>query len=222
LARIGDKPMIQWVYECAAAVPEIDRVLVATDDERICDAVASFGGEAVMTRPTHPSGTDRVAEVAASLDAALVVNVQGDLPFFDPGLVGAPLAALDREDIPMATVRTRIATAEDQRDPNVVKVVTDQQQLALYFSRSPIPYRAEDADRGDFGYRHIGLYVYRRDFLLTFARLEPTPLERIERLEQLRALERGYRIKVCEVGRDFVEVNTPADLERARAMAGGQ
>ncbi len=214
--------MIQRVYECAAAVRAVDRVLVATDDERIRDAVVSFGGEAVMTRPTHPSGTDRVAEVAAGLDAAIVVNVQGDLPFFDPSLVGVPLSALTREDIPMATARVRIATAEEWQDPNVVKVVTDQEEIALYFSRSPIPYRAAGGENAGYGFRHIGLYVYRREFLLTFARLKPTPLEQAERLEQLRALERGYRIKACEVQGDFVEVNTPEDLERARAVAAGR
>lgn len=219
LALIDGKPMIQHVYERTRAVDAINWVVVATDDARVAAAVRGFGGEVVMTSPTHESGTDRIAEVAADLDADLVVNVQGDLPFLDAAVVDAAIAPLRREAaVPMATVKTAIHEAAEMANPNVVKVVTDCDGYALYFSRSPLPYWREAAGDNVLGYRHIGLYVYRRDFLLTFARLAPTPLERAEKLEQLRALEWGFRIKVAEVtGSVGIEVDTPEDLERARA-----
>lgn len=223
LAPIGGKPMIQHTYERAAAVRGIDRVIVATDDPRIRDAVTRFAGEVVMTSASHASGTDRIAEVAAGLDASIVVNVQGDLPFFAPSLVDAALDPLRAQaSIPMATVKTGIRDPAEWRNPNVVKVVTDESGFALYFSRSPIPFDRDGAGGDVLGYRHIGVYVYRRDFLLTFAHLDPTPLERREKLEQLRALERGFRIKVAEVESAAIEVDTPQDLERARAHAASQ
>jgi len=219
LATIEGKPMIQHVYERAALVGAVHRVIVATDDERIEEAVRRFGGEAVMTGRHHQSGTDRIAEVAAGLDAPVIVNVQGDIPFLDPGMVEAGVRPLSEDaDLPMATIKTVIRTREELENPNVVKVVTDRAGNALYFSRHPIPFwRDAGASRGAF--RHIGLYVYRRDFLLRFAQLEPTPLECAEKLEQLRALEWGFRIKVAEIEEASVEVDTPADLERARALA---
>jgi 3-deoxy-manno-octulosonate cytidylyltransferase (CMP-KDO synthetase) len=226
LALIDGKPMIRHVYERTRAVELVERVLVATDDTRIADVVRGFGGDVVMTSAAHQSGTDRIAEVAAALDAEIVVNVQGDLPFLDARTLGAAIALL-REDaaLPMATVKTPIHDAAELANPNVVKVVTDRDGDALYFSRSPLPYwraPAGNAAADDvLAYKHIGLYAYRREFLLTFARLAPTPLERAEMLEQLRALEWGFRIRVAETATAGVEVDTPEDLERARALAAG-
>ncbi len=236
LALIDGKPMIRHVYERTQAVALVERVLVATDDARIADVVRAFGGDVVMTSAAHQSGTDRIAEVAADLDAEIVVNVQGDLPFLDAHTLGATIALL-REDaaLPMATVKTPLRDPADMANPNVVKVVTDRDGYALYFSRSPLPHWRRAATGGPaaggpadggpadgvIGFKHIGLYAYRRDFLLTFARLAPTPLERAEMLEQLRALEWGFRIKVAETPAAGVEVDTPEDLERARALAAG-
>ena len=221
LALLRGKPMIQHVYEQTLQVRGLERVLVATDDERIAHTVTAFGGEVVMTRSDHPTGTDRLAEVAAGLTAEVIVNVQGDLPFFPPTMVENTIAALTRAtDAVMSTVKTPITTPEEWYNPNVVKVVTDRNGYALYFSRSPIPFYREQGSgvRGQediLGYRHIGLYVYQRDFLLTFTHLPPTQLEEAEKLEQLRALEWGYRISVSETARPTVEVDTPEDLRRA-------
>jgi len=221
LAQIAGKPMLQHVYERTCAVRGVDRVLVATDDDRVAAAVRAFGGEVVMTRASHPSGTDRIAEVAEGLTAEIVVNVQGDLPFLDPDMVDAAIAPLTADAaLPMATVKTAIRTQAEMDNPHVVKVVTARNGDALYFSRSPLPYWRDEAGP-DLGFRHIGLYVYRRAFLLRFAQLAPTPLERAEKLEQLRALEWGYRIRVAETGWHGIEVDTPEDLERARALAAG-
>jgi 3-deoxy-manno-octulosonate cytidylyltransferase (CMP-KDO synthetase) len=228
LALIDGKPMIQHVYERASGIALVQRVLVATDDARIAAAVRDFGGEVVMTSAAHQSGTDRIAEVAQALDAEIVVNVQGDLPFLEAPMIAAALALMRAEpSLPMATLKSAIHEPAELLNPNVVKVVTDRNGYALYFSRSPLPYRRDDGDlrraqgeREVLGYRHIGLYVYRRDFLLTFARLAPTPLEQAERLEQLRALEWGFRIRVAETTDPVgIEVDTPADLERARMRA---
>lgn len=220
LALIGGKPMIQHVYERAVRAQGIERVIVATDDERIYKTVQGFGGAVVMTRADHPTGTDRIAEVAATLTADVIVNIQGDLASFAPGMIEAAVAPLPAT---MSTLKTPITDEAEWCNPNVVKVVTDRNGYALYFSRSPIPFhREETADGGRrsanrlLGYRHIGLYVYRRDFLLTFTRLPPTPLEEAEKLEQLRALEWGYQIRVVETDRPVVEVDTPEDLRRAR------
>lgn len=218
MAVIAGKPMVQHVYERTCAVRGVDRTLVATDDERVAAAVRAFGGEVVMTRASHPSGTDRIAEVAEALSAEVVVNVQGDLPFLDPAMVDAAIAPVVTDDtLPMATVKTAIRSRAEMDNPNVVKVVTARNGDALYFSRSPLPYWRAAAG-AELGFRHIGLYVYRRAFLLRFARLAPTPLEQAEKLEQLRALEWGYRIRVEETGWDGIEVDTPEDLERARAL----
>ncbi len=220
LAAIGGKPMIQHVYERTVAVASVGRVLIATDDARIEAAVRDFGGEVVRTRATHQSGTDRIAEVAETLRDPIVVNVQGDIPFLAAEMIDAAVAPLQRDDaLPMATIKTAIHDPADLDSPHVVKVVTDRQGHALYFSRSPIPCWRDGALAGPRAFKHIGLYAYRRDFLLTFARLEPTPLERAEKLEQLRALEWGYRIMVAAVSAGSIEVDTPADLERARAVA---
>lgn len=222
LADLAGRPMIQWVYERASRVHGVDRVVVATDDARIRAAVEAFGGEVAMTSATHTSGTDRIAEVARDLDADVIVNVQGDLPLLDPSVVGAALEPLAGDPgLPMSTLKTAIRGREELDNPNVVKVVTDRQGFALYFSRSPLPFWRDGAPSQAFAYKHIGLYVYRRDFLLTFAALAPTPLEQAEKLEQLRALEWGFRIRVVEVAGTSIEVDTAADLERARAHVSG-
>jgi 3-deoxy-manno-octulosonate cytidylyltransferase (CMP-KDO synthetase) len=224
LALLRGKPMIQYVYEGTCLVRGLARVIVATDDERIAQAVRSIGGEVAMTRADHPTGTDRLAEVAQGLSADVIVNVQGDLPFFPPTMVEDAVAALTHAPAAvMSTVKTPIYDLAEWQNINVVKVVTDHEGYALYFSRSPIPYardRTSASGRQLLGYRHIGLYVYRRDFLFTFTRLPRTPLEQTEQLEQLRALEWGYRITVSETERPTVEVDTPEDLRRAEeAMA---
>jgi 3-deoxy-manno-octulosonate cytidylyltransferase (CMP-KDO synthetase) len=226
LADIGGKPMIQHVYESASKARELDRVVVATDDRRVEQAVRSFGGEVMMTSKHHASGTDRLAEVARKIRADWLVNVQGDLPFIRSDTIVRAIRPLRRDQtIPMGTVCTAIYEEEEWRNANIVKVLTDRAGFALYFSRSPIPYirnsvidpshKKMRGDRRVWGYRHLGLYVYRRDFLLKFARLRPTALEQIESLEQLRALENGYRIYVAEVNESGVEVDTPADLKKA-------
>lgn len=228
LATIGTKPMIQHVYENTSKASGLDRVLVATDDLRIFKAVKGFGGEAVLTSKAHLSGTDRLAEVAAHLKATWVVNVQGDLPFIRPHTINRILRPLRlNPSVPMATAKTPIYDREEWTNPNVVKVVTDRQGYALYFSRAPIPYRNEarkvsgpssrNRSRGGkiWGYRHLGVYAYRRDFLLRFSRIPPAALERSEGLEQLRALAHGYRIWVTNVEEAAVEVNTPGDLAEA-------
>jgi 3-deoxy-manno-octulosonate cytidylyltransferase (CMP-KDO synthetase) len=222
LRPIDGKPMVRRVYEAAEATRLFDAIVVATDDRRVFDAVKSFGGDARMTRPDHASGSDRVAEVAASSDAEIVVNVQGDLPFLSRALVGPMVTAmLEDPSIPMATVSVPIREAEAWRSPNVVKVVTDEAGFALYFSRAPIPARRDAVASGAavLGHQHVGLYAYRRDFLMRFASWPPSRLEKIERLEQLRVLERGERIFVAEVSEQVIEVDTPEDLERAEALA---
>jgi len=223
LAELCGKPMIQWVCEGAARCPLVDRVLVATDDARIAAAVAAFGGTAVMTRADHATGTDRLAEVASRLDSELIVNVQGDEPLIDPAMIEAAVRPLLADPaIPMGTLKTPLASLEEFHNANVVKVVTDRQGFALYFSRAPIPHPRDFADALPTRWRelatakHVGLYVYRREFLLAFPGLAPTPLEEQEKLEQLRALEHGHRIYVAETALGAQGVDTPEDLERVR------
>ena len=221
LAQLGRKPLVQHVYERASACSLLQRVVVATDDARIRRAVEAFGGRVVMTSPDHLSGTDRVAEVAASNDASIIVNIQGDEPFVNSRVlkqVVRPL--LDPAAPPMSTLCKRIERGAILADPNVVKVVRDVAGCALYFSRSPIPYAGRV--RRTVAWEHIGIYAYRREFLLEFSRLVPTELEAVEGLEQLRALERGHRIAVVETEDHIgVSVDTPEDLERARRILGG-
>ncbi len=219
LMDIAGKPMVQRVYEVALGAQLVDRVIVATDDKRILDTVQGFGGEAELTSPHHLSGTDRIAEVVANLSCELVVNLQGDEPLMDPRLIDSVVQLLlDNQDVPMASAQTSIETIEDLKNPNIVKVVSDRNGYALYFSRSPLPYRfsADEDDRASFGFKHIGLYVYRKDFLKKIVGLDPSPLEKQERLEQLRVLENGYKIKLVTTKYDSLGVDTPEDLIQAR------
>jgi 3-deoxy-manno-octulosonate cytidylyltransferase (CMP-KDO synthetase) len=219
LADIAGKPMIQHVYERARQAKTLSDVLVATPDARIAEAVHAFGGRVALTSAAHHTGTDRVAEAAGMLapDIDVIVNVQGDEPLLDPRTVDA-VAALLLEDptLVMASLMCPLPGGREA-DPNVVKVVTDRQGFALYFSRSPLPYR-RSAHAPYAPRQHVGLYAYRRDFLLQFPRLAPTPLEQAESLEQLRALEHGFRIRMAETDRAPESVDTPEDLLRVRRL----
>lgn len=207
--------MVEHVYRRAASARGVDAVVVATDDERIAATVRSFGGIAMMTRAGHRTGTDRIAEVAASLSCEIVLNVQGDEPLIEPEMIEQVIAPLIADPmLEMSTVCVPISDRSDYANPNVVKVVLDRTGRALYFSRSPIPH-FRDQGSGPC-YKHIGLYGYHRTFLLKFATLPQTPLERAESLEQLRALEHGYRIHAVETTYDSIGVDTPEDLERVR------
>ncbi|HEX9780920.1 MAG TPA: 3-deoxy-manno-octulosonate cytidylyltransferase [bacterium] len=239
LADIAGKPMIRHVYERTKSAERVDEVVVATDDPRIVEAVERFGGTAVLTSPAAASGTDRVAEAARSREAEVIINVQGDEPLVDPSMVEA-LAAylLAHPAVPMASLMTPLASDDALANPNVVKVVVDRDGFALYFSRSPIPY-VRGAGQGAGGgrasstsdtapgrsaslaprpsprvWKHLGLYGYQRHFLFQFAHLEPTPLAEAEQLEQLRALEHGFRIKLLETAHDTIGVDTPEDARR--------
>lgn len=211
LADICGKPMICRVLERASRAQKPEKVIVATDDQRIYDAVRAEGGEAILTRADHPTGTDRLAEVAEAYpEVDLIVNVQGDEPLIEPSVIDDLIAPFEMdENLPMATVMVRMDDAAEQLNPNNVKVIVDKLGYALYFSRSLVPYPRATAGPV---YKHIGIYAYRRDFLLRYARLEPTPLERAESLEQLRALENGYGIRVLETDCRFVGVDTLEDL----------
>lgn len=238
LIDIAGTPMILAVVKRARAVPSIARVIVATDDERVLNTVQAAGEEAVMTSSDHRTGTDRLAEVAARLDAEIIVNVQGDEPLIEPSTIEAALAPLRTDSsIVMSTTCEPIGSAEALLDPNVVKVVVDREGFAVYFSRHPIPFpRAAVIEYGSLENalrarpqllqlysKHTGLYAYRREFLLTFTGLPSTPLEETEALEQLRALEHGYKIKVAPVTHRSIGVDTPEDLERIRqALAEGK
>lgn len=223
LADIMGKPMIQHVYERAVRTPLVSEVIVATDDERIAAAVRKFGGRAEMTSTGHETGTDRLAEVAARIDSDIIVNVQGDEPLIEPDMISEAISPLVEEKaIVMSTLKSRIKSLHDFLSPNVVKVVTDWEGYALYFSRSPLPnFRDKWNDLKDevfacgklLCYKHVGLYVYRREFLLQFAQMSPTYLELSEKLEQLRVLENGYKIKVVETSHESIGVDTPGDLD---------
>ena len=218
LALIAGKPMIQHVYEraCHAVMPQ--EVVVATDSKIVADAVKEFGGKVMMTSPDHPSGTDRLAEVALSYpDIDVIVNVQGDEPMIPPEVIDRLSQAFaDDKDLNMATLKTLMGE-EDYNNPNAVKVVTDQNGYALYFSRSLLPYPRNR--KADFKvYKHVGIYAYRRSFLLSYAAYEPTPLEQIEGLEQLRVLENGQRIKVLESKFQGIGIDTQEDLDAINAL----
>jgi 3-deoxy-manno-octulosonate cytidylyltransferase (CMP-KDO synthetase) len=218
LAEIGGRPMIEHVYRRAEASAAVSRVIVATDDLRIATTVRAFGGNVRLTRADHQTGTDRLAEVASTLDCDVVVNVQGDEPLLDPRAIAEAVAPFGDPSIPMTTLYRRISNPSELTDPNVVKLVLDRGGFALYFSRAPIPYARDPRGGWPPMYRHVGLYAYRRSALLVLATLEPTPLERAEGLEQLRALEHGIRIKAVETAYDSLGVDTPQDLEQVRRL----
>jgi 3-deoxy-manno-octulosonate cytidylyltransferase (CMP-KDO synthetase) len=224
LADLGGKPMIQHVYERVSASPSVTYAAVATDDERIFSAVRAFGGLAIMTSNKHRSGTDRIAEAIAGLGLAatdIVVNIQGDQPVFESSQIDEVVGPLlDDPDIPMSTLIYRIVRDEEITHPNAVKVVFDKNHFALYFSRSTIPFVRDSGLQTDY-YKHHGIYAYRKGFLDVFTELPEGYLERREALEQLRALEHGYKIKVVETPYDSVEVDTPAELERVRELLAG-
>jgi 3-deoxy-manno-octulosonate cytidylyltransferase (CMP-KDO synthetase) len=214
LAPISSKSMLQRVYERASLARYLTATIIATDDERVYKAAKSFGARVVMTRADHVSGTDRVAEVASAENAELVVNIQGDEPLIDPAAIDAAILPLAHDpEIVMGTLKKAIEDPREITDANVVKVVTDRNGDAIYFSRCPIPYQRDQANSGTH-FKHIGLYVYRRDFLLKYPALPVGPLEQAERLEQLRALENGHRIRVVETEFESLGVDTPEDLER--------
>ncbi|HVZ20352.1 MAG TPA: 3-deoxy-manno-octulosonate cytidylyltransferase [Vicinamibacterales bacterium] len=230
LADIAGRPMIEHVYRRAADARGVDGVVVATDDVRVAAAVDAFGGIVRMTSPEHRSGTDRVAEVARDLACDIIVNVQGDEPLIEPETIAQSLAPLVSGAAQMSTLRRAIADPADYTSPHVVKVVVDRHGDALYFSRAPIP-SVRNGGRGanppgSSGeperlvplFKHIGLYAYRREFLLEIAALAPTPLEIAESLEQLRVLEHGFRIHTVETEFDSIGVDTPEDLERVRHL----
>jgi len=204
--------MIEHVYRRAAEAHGVDGVVVATDDMRVAAAVEGFGGIVRMTSPAHRSGTDRVAEVARDLDCEIVINVQGDEPLIEPAMIAQALGPLAAGEAQMSTLRRAVADHAEYMNPNVVKVVVDRHGDALYFSRSPVPHFRAPGQ----AFTHVGLYAYRRDFLLEIAGLSPTPLEIAESLEQLRVLEHGFRIRTVATEFDSIGVDTPEDLERVR------
>lgn len=221
LVPLGGKPMIERVWERVRQAASVSAVLVATDDERIRDAVQAFGGQAVMTRSDHRTGTERIAEVAAARkDVEIFVNVQGDEPLIDPAAIDQAVEAIQSDsEVNISTLAVPIGNPADIMDPNVVKVVVDFDGNALYFSRAPIPWVR---DRGGPVHaqhlKHLGLYAFRRDALLEFATFPQGDLERVEQLEQLRWLENGYRIRVAETEHDSVSVDVPEDVKRVEAL----
>ena len=221
LAPIAGKPMIQHVFQNALSCPDISDVYVATDDERIFKCVHDFGGKAIMTDKDHHSGTDRIAEATRKMNLNsdyLIINIQGDQPIFKPSLITQMInPMLEDENIPMGTLKFRITDEKEINNPNYVKVVTDREGFALFFSRSPLPFFRDDRSR-KVHYKHLGFYAYRYDFLQQFAGLPVGQLESAEKLEQLRALENGFRIKVVETTSDSIEVDTPEDIKKVEAM----
>jgi 3-deoxy-manno-octulosonate cytidylyltransferase (CMP-KDO synthetase) len=222
VVSIGGKPMIQHVVERVRRAKRVQRVLVATDDNRIIEVVRAFGGEAVMTRSDHRSGSERVAEVATQIPADIYINVQGDEPLIEPDAVDAlanVFAEDNRKEVQVATLCVPIANPADIMDPNIVKVALDFQDDALYFSRAPIPWVRDESHRVHARHlKHLGIYAYRREPLLEFPTLPPGELEKLEQLEQLRFLENGYKIRVAETTFDSVSVDVPGDVARVEAL----
>ncbi len=211
--------MLQHVWERAQHSRYLSDVLVATDDDRIAEAVCAFGGKVRMTRVDHPSGTDRLAEIASANPASLYVNIQGDEPLIDPAAIDAAILAMHQDEtVSMGTLKKKIVDPTDLVNTNVVKVVTNLLGDAIYFSRCPIPYERDGRSAASLYSKHVGLYVYRRDFLLDYPDLPIGPLEQAERLEQLRALENGHRIRVVETDYESLGVDTPEDLERVNSL----
>jgi 3-deoxy-manno-octulosonate cytidylyltransferase (CMP-KDO synthetase) len=221
LAPIASKSMLEHVHERASQARYLTSIMIATDDARVAEVARNFGARVRMTRSDHISGTDRVAEAASAENCDLVVNIQGDEPLIDPAAIDAAILPMVHDpEIHMATLKKQIEDGSEITNPNVVKVVTDRDGDAIYFSRCPIPFH-RDGDQGSgirgqgSGYfKHVGLYVYRKDFLLAYPELPVGPLEQAERLEQLRALENGYHIRVVETEYESLGVDTPQDLER--------
>lgn len=207
LALILGKPMLQRVFEGVSRATLLRRILIATDDRRVYEAAVAFGAEALMTSASHTSGTERVAEAARGLDDDIIVNVQGDEPLISGDTVDRLVAALRDGSEPMASLMAKVTDVSLAGDPHIVKVVSDEGGRALYFSRSPLPHGSTD-----YFFQHIGIYAYRRDFLLALARMSPSRLERLEELEQLRVLERGFAIKMIEIERPTLSVDTPKDI----------
>ena len=215
LALIKGRPMIQWVYEGVKKAALLSRFIIATDDKRIQQAAQSFGAEVFMTRSDHPSGTDRVAEAAAAIDCPIIINIQGDEPLVEGKMIDALVEVLQEDAVPMASLMTRRTDIAGMADPNEVKVVVDDRSYALYFSRSPIPNGAQD-----FYHLHIGIYGYRKEFLQDFVQMPASRLETAERLEQLRILEAGFKIKMVEVPYSALSVDTPEDIIRVEEILG--
>jgi 3-deoxy-manno-octulosonate cytidylyltransferase (CMP-KDO synthetase) len=220
LVPLAGKPMVQHVYERTKLASTVNRVIVATDDQRIIDAVRAFGGEARMTRADHRTGTERIAEVAAHETGDVFVNVQGDEPLIDPAAIDTAVQALlEGEPAQIATVATPIRFTADIMDPNIVKTVLDFDENALYFSRAPIPWVRDSQHKVHVKYwKHLGLYVFQRGALLEYPTLPQGELERIEQLEQLRWLENGWKIRVAEVEHDAVSVDVAEDVVRVEKL----
>ncbi|MDB9525406.1 3-deoxy-manno-octulosonate cytidylyltransferase [Oscillatoria sp. CS-180] len=215
LAKLGDRPLIQWVYQAAYQCAIFDNVIVATDSNLVADCVRQFGGHVELTHADHLSGTDRIAEVAARYpEYQVVVNIQGDQPFITETVLNQLIHPyLEGESPEMTTLACPLDKTVDYTNPNTVKVICDLTQHALYFSRAPIPYFRHNLEAPV--YHHLGLYAFRYDFLVTYAQLPSTPIEQCESLEQLRVLEHGYRIRVCQTTKAILEINTPEDLMAA-------
>ncbi len=224
LALLANHPMIEWVYRRALKARKIDQVMVATDDERIANAVKKFGGNVCMTPSNLASGTDRVAMAVEGMEADVVINLQGDEPLVDPRLLDALAQVFEeRPEVKIATPIAKIHDTRELTDPNLVRVAIDHQGFALFFTRSIIPYLRDVADQSRWieqfpFYKHIGIYAYRKDFLLTLTKIPPGPLEMAEKLEQLRVLENGYRIFTVKTAYQSHSVDTPDDLKRVNAL----
>ena len=205
--------MIQWVYEAAQTAELLDRTIIATDDERILKTAESFGADAILTSPAHHSGTERIAEIAESTEFPLAINIQGDEPLLKGAMVDSLVEELQDETLPMATLARKVRNLSLLPDKNIVKVVMDNRGYALYFSRSPLPFQA-----ADYFWEHIGIYGYQKNFLIKFRQLSPSRLENTEKLEQLRALENGFRVKVVETTCPTLSVDVPADITKVEKM----
>ena len=218
LALICGKPMIHYVYERCCAAGTISEVWVATDDQRIYKAVQAFGGKVLLTSSKNKSGTERVAEAAHKISADIFINIQGDEPLIQPQAIDLLAETMAKTPVTMATLKRKITQKQDIKNPNCVKVVTDKEGFALYFSRSPIPFCREGCNRADMYFQHIGVYAYRKKFLLHIPSLPPSDLEKTEKLEQLRILENGYKIKVIETDYQSYGVDTREDLIRVESI----
>ena len=218
LRDISGKPLIQWTWENAKRAHSLDKLIVACDNAEIESVVRNFGGEAVLTLPDHNSGTDRIAEAVKNIDTKVVVNIQADEPLVHPSVINAlSTAILESDNVVMATVKKKIDDAREAADNNIVKVITDKYNFAIYFSRYPLPFKRQDSTDNIY-FKHIGVYAYTKSFLYTFTKLPYSYLEHSEKLEQLRAIEAGYKIKVIETKFDSVGVDTEDDLRKMKTI----